>query len=197
MPRVLSVRNIAAAAALLLALGAGAAMAQEEHRGGGQEHHPAAAQHPAGPRPGPAFHAPPGTHPGAARAAAFGRVGPGHVDFRAFHGDPRHWDARHFALWRGGSWHHDCRFGRCGWWWFADGEWYWYSAPVYPYPLVVSTIVAADVAAADMAPPPPAPYPVAPPMPPTPTTYWYCASSGAYYPAVPACAVPWQPVPGR
>jgi hypothetical protein len=209
LPRAISFRTIAVVAAILLAVGAGAARAEEEHHGGGGggEHQGPAGPHPGGaPHPGAGpMHAGPAMHggPAAHSPAGLGHIPAGHADFRGFHGDPRHWDARHFAMWRGGGWHHGCYFGRCGWWWLVDGVWYWYAAPVYPFPLVVSAIVAADIAAAATMAPPlpgpgPAPYmPAPPPPPPGPTTYWFCASSGAYYPAVPTCTTPWQPVPAH
>jgi hypothetical protein len=52
-------------------------------------------------------------------------------------------------------------------------SWYFYAAPVYPYP------------------DPYAPPTVAAP----PTGYWYyCPSAGAYYPYVTECPEAWQPV---
>jgi hypothetical protein len=185
MPRAISIRTIAGAAALLLAVAAGAAQAEEQHRENAPAHHPPAGGHPHPVHGGPMAHGP----------MVRGPMAQGHPDFRGFHGDPRHWDAAHFALWRGGGWHHDCHFGRCGWWWFVDGGWYWYAAPVYPYPLVVSTVVAFDPAA--VPPPVPAAYPYPPAPPPPAPTNWYCASTGAYYPYAQACPTPWQPVPAR
>ncbi len=41
-------------------------------------------------------------------------------------------------MWRGGRWNNTCFAGRCGWWWFAGGSWYFYERPIYPYPLIVS-----------------------------------------------------------
>jgi len=42
------------------------------------------------------------------------------------------------AHWRAGRWNHQCYAGRCGWWWFADGQWFFYDRPVYPYPPYVA-----------------------------------------------------------
>ena len=60
-----------------------------------------------------------------------------------------------------------------------DGEWYFYPAPIYPYP--------------DPYVPPGAA--VAAPPAPTPLQYWYyCPSAQAYYPYVSACPEGWTPV---
>ena len=48
-------------------------------------------------------------------------------------------------VWRGGAWRHAWFNGRYGWWWLVGGAWYFYTAPVYPYP--VSTPVTFYVAA--------------------------------------------------
>ena len=48
------------------------------------------------------------------------------------------------ARWRRGAWSHRCFGGRCGWWWFAGGQWYFYDRPVYPYPLIVSGFALVD-----------------------------------------------------
>jgi len=73
----------------------------------------------------------------------------GHVDF---HGrDFRHFNEHELAIWRGGRWHHDWHTGRYGWWWEVAGVWYFYAAPIYPYPTSVPTVVVQPVPA------PPAP----------------------------------------
>ena len=81
--------------------------------------------------------------------------------------------------WRTGRWEHGDHLGRAGWWWVVDGEWYFYPAPIYPYPdpyVPPGTAVAA----------PPAP---------TPLQYWYyCPSAQAYYPYVSAFPEGWTPV---
>jgi hypothetical protein len=92
--------------------------------------------------------------------------------------DIHHFGDRDFALWRSGRWfrgHHD---GRIGWWWIAGGAWYFYPAPVYPYP---DPYLPPGAVAA-----PPAPRP----------TYYYCDNPPGYYPYVQACPIPWRPVPG-
>jgi len=78
--------------------------------------------------------------------------------------------------WHHGYWLQRFHDGRNGWWWVVDGQWYFYPAPVYPYP-----------------------DPYTPPMivaqPAAGPQYWYCANPPGYYPYVPQCAVQWQSVP--
>ena len=101
---------------------------------------------------------------------------------RAAHSDP-HWggDIHAFrdhdlAYWRGGHWFHGPHGGRKGWWWTVGGAWYFYPAPIYPYPN-------------PFLPPIMAPAPAA-------VTYWYyCHNPRGYYPYVPVCYGPWHDVP--
>jgi hypothetical protein len=118
------------------------------------------------------------------------------------------------ARWRGGYWRNSCFGGRCGWWWFTGGQWYFYERPVYPYPLVVSEVAFVEPAvvapavgpAVPVAPPPPAPVyappaysqPAAPALaPPAPAsaTYYYCDNPPGYYPTVQTCASQFRQVP--
>ena len=53
----------------------------------------------------------------------------------------RHWGDRevrhypgHIEYWHGGHWVHGFHHGRDGWWWVVGPTWYFYPAPVYPYP---------------------------------------------------------------
>jgi hypothetical protein len=124
----------------------GAAVAQEPF-----DHHPPPHGRPGGRPPG--FHDP----------ARF-----------VFAHDFAHFTAVERANWVGGRWAHAWHNGRYGWWWFAGGAWYFYAAPVYPYPTYVSETYAADEA---------------PPM------WYYCGAPAGYYPYVPNCSMPWQPVP--
>jgi hypothetical protein len=94
----------------------------------------------------------------------------GHGDFHGFHD-------HNFDHWRGGHWFNGPHDGRGGWWWVVDGMWYFYPAPVYPYPdpnkpptIVVET------------------------APGTPHASYYCANPPGYYPSVPQCALAWQKV---
>jgi hypothetical protein len=97
------------------------------------------------------------------------------------HGGGHGWGhGGHFAggigAWHGGGWRHGWHDGRFGWWWIVPGwaDWYYYNAPVYPYP---------------------DPY-LPPGMATGPTPYWYhCPNPQGYYPYVQQCYGPWQPVP--
>jgi hypothetical protein len=71
------------------------------------------------------------------------------------------------AHWRGGHWFHGPHGGRLGWWWIAGNGWYYYPAPVYPYPAYAAS-----------------------------GPYYYCDYPPGYYPNVAQCATPWRVVPG-
>ncbi len=93
-------------------------------------------------------------------------------------GDIRRFHEHDLGRWRGGSWFHGRHEGRLGWWWIVGGLWYFYPAPVYPYP------------------DPYRPPVVVVPSSPVPPQYWYyCTNPAGYYPYVAQCATPWQPVP--
>jgi hypothetical protein len=94
-------------------------------------------------------------------------------------GDIRHFEERDLRWWRGGHWVHTRHLGRSGWWWVIGGAWYFYPAPVYPFPNpYVPPVIAAT-------PPPPQAAP----------QYWYyCGSSRAYYPYVTSCPEGWMQV---
>ncbi len=99
-------------------------------------------------------------------------AGPGWRDH-----DIHHFHDHDFARWRGGAWHHGWHGGRLGWWWVVGGVWYFYPAPVYPYP-----------------------NPYEPPIgtpPPPPQVYYYCDDPPGYYPYVPQCRVPWRTMPAQ
>ena len=53
--------------------------------------------------------------------------------------DVRMFNGREAAVWRTGRWRHEEHYGQYGWWWAVDDVWYPYPAPIYPYPLVVTT----------------------------------------------------------
>lgn len=95
----------------------------------------------------------------------------GHVPFARFTPAQR-------AVWVHGRWSHRWWHGRFGWWWYAGGAWFWYTAPVYPYPTVVSDY-----------------YYEAPDY--NSPNWWYCYNPAGYYPYVPYCNGPWQPVPAQ
>ena len=96
-----------------------------------------------------------------------------------WHGDIHTFGHHDAPIWRAGRWHHGSHGGRLGWWWVVAGIWYFYPAPVYPYPDPFRPPV------------------VAVPVPaPAPQQFWYyCAEPPGYYPYVPRCREAWQAVP--
>jgi len=122
----------------------------------------------------------------------------GHHEFHEH--DVGRFDRHELGLWRGGGWRHEIFNGRLGWWWVSGGVWYFYDAPVYPYPMVVSGIAFANPVVVVPAPPmviqqmtPPAPPPPQV-QPPPPQVWYYCDSPAGYYPYVPTCNLPFRPV---
>ena len=120
-----------------------------------------------------------------------GQPGPGGPHH--FYGDFGHFGPADQAMWQGGGWHHEFIDGRWGWWWVVDGLWYWYDAPIYPYPGVVSVTT--------YAPPPPPPAPRAVVERPVhiaaaPRFRYFCPDRG-YYPEVQTCPTDFvrQPIP--
>jgi len=86
-----------------------------------------------------------------------------------FDHDPAHWSERDRRAWSGGHWRpYECRFGRCGYWWSADGYWYWYDHPAEGPPVVVSDVEYPDAPPAEVQAPPPGAAYVPPPPPPPP-----------------------------
>jgi hypothetical protein len=132
--------------------------------------------------------------------AAFLSATPSHVQAQQHsHGSEEHGQASHGrdyhgrdfhqfgpeerAHWQGGRWIHDWHDGRFAWWWMLDGFWYFYPAPIYPYPTYVPPAIVVQ-----QAPPVPRGLP--------PTQFWYyCDNPGGYYPYVASCSGPWRPVP--
>jgi hypothetical protein len=85
--------------------------------------------------------------------------------------DPRHFDHHLWAL--GRAYPYGCRWGRCGYWWLADGYWYFYDHALYGPPEVVSEVAYDEQgnlvpieAAVPVAPAPPVAVAVPPPPPP-------------------------------
>ena len=155
---------------------------------------PGVAHAPAG-HPGPGVaHAPAG-HPSPSRA--------GQVNYKRheFHGRDVHRFSRdELTHWRGGRWNNSCYNGRCGWWWFAGGQSYFYARPIYPYPLVVSEILYAEpmvvvpvVVAAPMMSPPVVRSPL--PVTAAPQFWYYCDDPQGYYPYVANCNTQYRQVP--
>jgi len=100
--------------------------------------------------------------------------GPGPESMHHWHGDISHFHEHDFDYWHGGRWIHGPHDGRMGWWWIVGDGWYFYNAPVYPYPdpYTPPTVVVEGAPAGA-------------------TVYWYCPSVGAYYPYVAECPTPW------
>ncbi|HLY97036.1 MAG: hypothetical protein ACM3W8_03720 [Sideroxydans sp.] len=100
--------------------------------------------------------------------------------------DIRHFETRHYPVWRSGVWRHERHDGRFGWWWVVAGTWYFYPGPIYPYPdpYIPPYVIVQQ-----------APQPTAPAVQP-PAQYWYyCEASKNYYPYVSTCAAGWKEVP--
>jgi hypothetical protein len=161
------------AGALLLA-GSGPALAQHGGHGG----------HGGGYSPGGAAY---GGHWGGGPAHGGGgyRMDSGRWAYRPGY-DVHGFSRPDLARWSGGRWNQTCWGGRCGWWWATGGLWYFYAAPVYPYPLVVSPITygapiydpAYTAGVTSQAP--------------QSTFSYYCDNPQGYYPAVPQCNTPWH-----
>jgi hypothetical protein len=100
------------------------------------------------------------------------------VRYEGWHGEIHRFHDHDFARWRGGRWFHGPHAGRPGWWWIVGGVWYFYPAPVYPYPDPYQP-----------------PLMLAPAAPSTGQFWYYCRNPAGYYPYVPACTSAWQPVP--
>ena len=115
-------------------------------------------------------------------ADRYGYGHPGH----GWHGDIRYFHDHDYHRWRGGHWNHGWHRGYTGWWWVVGGLWYFYSAPVYPYPdpYVPPVVVEQAPPVVQQAPAPAAPQ------------YWYyCEPAKTYYPYVTSCPAGWTRVP--
>lgn len=101
-----------------------------------------------------------------------------------FHGrDFGHFGRGELNTWRGGGWRHEWHDGRYAWWWVASGFWYFYPAPIYPFPTYVPPAIVVQ-----QAPPVPTGLP--------PAQFWYfCDNPQGYYPYVASCDVPWREMP--
>jgi hypothetical protein len=67
------------------------------------------------------------------RGYSFHGGGPGRRDIATF-------NERERAVWGGGLWHHEMRFGRMGYWWEVNGAWYYYDQPMAGPPAFVSEV---------------------------------------------------------
>lgn len=103
---------------------------------------------------------------------------PRHQGYRGAIAVPRPHLNRGFApldrrSWQGGRWYHGRHDGRLGWWWTVGPSWFFYNAPIYPYPNVY-----------------------APPGSASGWWYW-CDASQEYYPYVTYCPSGWRRVMPR
>jgi hypothetical protein len=114
-----------------------------------------------------------------------------HYD-RGWRGDIRHFEAHDLHRWRTGRWMHGRHDGHLGWWWVVAGIWYFYPAPVYPYPNpYIPPVVIEQQPPVVIQPAPSATVP-----PPQSSQYWfYCEPAQAYYPYVSSCPSGWKKVP--
>ncbi|MBS0392954.1 MAG: hypothetical protein JSR23_17710 [Proteobacteria bacterium] len=167
-------------ASALLLLGSGPALAQHGGHGGH------------GGRGGGHFHG--GAAYGGGHWGGGGsyRLGSGRWAYRPGY-DVHGFSRPEFGRWSGGRWNHTCWGGRCGWWWATGGLWYFYGAPVYPYPLVVSPVTYAAPVYYPAQQAPLEPYTAGEAgLAPQPTFSYYCDDPPGYYPAVPQCSTPWH-----
>jgi hypothetical protein len=115
----------------------------------------------------------------------------GHWEGREIH----RFGERDMAIWRGGHWRHARYGGRLGWWWIAAGVWYFYPAPVYPYPDPYTPPVTVINQQPPVVVAPQANAPAQPQQ--APQMWYYCNSAKGYYPYVPSCSEGWQAVPAQ
>jgi hypothetical protein len=97
-------------------------------------------------------------------------------------------DFHHFSpaereIWRGGHWEHGWHENRFAWWWNTGGGWYFYPAPIYPFPTYVPPAIIVQQ-------PPPMPSGLPPAQ-----SWYFCDNPQGYYPYVVACNGPWREVP--
>jgi hypothetical protein len=107
--------------------------------------------------------------------------------------------------WRGGRWNNSCFDGRCGWWWFAGGQSYFYERPIYPYPLVVSEVLFVEPVVVAVEPEVVAPVFATAPVgrvvqaplsvAAAPQFWYYCDNPPGYYPYVANCNTQYRQVP--
>ncbi|MGA3401252.1 MAG: hypothetical protein ABSC95_18715 [Acetobacteraceae bacterium] len=105
-------------------------------------------------------------------------------DGHDFHGRDFHgFTPQERGVWQGGHWQQGWHDNRFAWWWVAGGGWYFYPAPIYPYPTYVPPAIIVQ-----QAPPVPTGLP--------PAQFWYyCDNPAGYYPYVAACNGQWREVP--
>ena len=111
----------------------------------------------------------------------------GRYDYRGR--DFAHFSPAERETWSHGVWHHEWHNGHYGWWWGVGGFWYFYPAPLYPYPDYVADVAYDDTTYA------PDEYASQPAPVAGQFYYYYCDALGAYYPYVPSCPSGWRTIP--
>ena len=113
-----------------------------------------------------------------------------------WHGNIHNFHERDIHHWATGHWYHGPHDGRLGWWWVVGpvidtALWYSYPAPVYPYPdpyapapVVVSPAQSQMIQQAPQL-----------AQPTAPSVWYFCKSSGKYYPYTSVCPEGWKTVP--
>jgi hypothetical protein len=108
----------------------------------------------------------------------------GHFNGGDFHGRDFHsFSPLEMNAWRGGHWQQGWHDGRYAWWWIVGGGWYFYPAPIYPFPTYVPPAIVVQQ-------PPPVPTGLPPAQ-----SWYYCDNPAGYYPYVAACNGGWRQVP--
>jgi len=115
----------------------------------------------------------------------------GHWEGREIH----RFGERDLGIWQRGHWYHGRHGGQFGWWWLAAGVWYFYPAPVYPYPdpYMPPVTVINEQPPVVVAPQTNEPAQAQPHQ--APQSWYYCNSAQGYYPYVPSCPEGWRTVP--
>jgi hypothetical protein len=105
---------------------------------------------------------------------------PGH-DLGLFRGHGyAHFTPHEHRAWRGGHWRYAYHRGHRGWWWIVGTVWFYYPAPIYPYPTYVGSLDYYDYYDWYGA----------------PDYYWYyCTDPQGYYPYVQECRGTWHALP--
>jgi hypothetical protein len=117
---------------------------------------------------------------------AFAQWGPGPYHIHQFH-------QAHVNVWRAGAWYHGNYRGRYGWYWVVGGSYYFYPAPIYPYPdPYVPGVV---IGAAPVVVSPPSPQPPVLQSQPLPSVWYFCEPANAYYPYIAECPSGWKTIP--
>jgi hypothetical protein len=102
-------------------------------------------------------------------------------DLASFRGHKfTHFSPAERSAWQGGRWRYAWHRGHRGWWWIVGGLWYFYPAPIYPYPLYIGSLDYYDYYDWYG----------------TPDYYWYyCTNPQGYYPYIQECLGTWHAVP--